>query len=150
MDEKKLNNADRFVRKRHFNGVVELCDRVRPGYPQELPSDVLHFAGLSGAGPWTVLDVGCGTGKSTELFLIPQTVVHGIDIGEAMVDFCRRRFADAPNARFTQVSFEDLEVRSGEPYDLVVSGTAFHWVDTALGYKKAVSLLKPGGCIAVF
>ena len=43
-----------------FGELAEEYDRVRPGYPAELVTDVLALAG-----PGPVLEVGAGTGKAS-------------------------------------------------------------------------------------
>ena len=35
-------------------------------------------------------------------------------------------------------------------FDLLVSATAFHWLDPAVAYRKAARSLRPGGAIALF
>jgi SAM-dependent methyltransferase len=52
-----------------------------------------------------------------------------------------------PTVRFQVSAFEDL-TDSG-PFDLVVSATAFHWVDPDVGWAKAARLLRPGGWLAL-
>ena len=37
-----------------------------------------------------------------------------------------------------------------QPFDLIYSATAFHWVDSAVGYPKAWRMLKDSGSMAVF
>lgn len=50
----------------------------------------------------------------------------------------------------TEVSrFEDWDP-AGRAFDLIVSGTAWHWVDPDLGARKAIDALRPGGRLAVF
>jgi SAM-dependent methyltransferase len=44
-------------------------------------------------------------------------------------------------------SFEDLADTG--PFDLIVSATAFHWVDSGVGLAKAARLLRPGGWLAL-
>ena len=37
-----------------------------------------------------------------------------------------------------------------QKFDLIIAGTSFHWVQQEEGYKKAASLLKPAGYLALF
>ncbi len=62
------------------------------------------------------------------------------------VEASRRNVAD-PMARFQISSFEDFA--DSEPLDLIVSATAFHWVDPSIGMAKAARLLRPGGWLAL-
>ena len=45
--------------------------------------------------------------------------------------------------------FEQCSLPPGS-YELVCSGTAWHWIDPAVGYRVAATLLRPGGRLAVF
>ena len=46
-----------------FGAAAEQYDRARPSYPPELVDDLVAL------GPRDVLEVGCGTGKASELFV---------------------------------------------------------------------------------
>lgn len=63
-----------------------------------------------------------------------------------MVAVARRRLGRAP-VRFAVVSFEDFEADGA--FDLVVSATAFHWVDPEVKFDKTARLLRPGGWLAL-
>src|SRR5262249_30436525 len=69
-----------------------------------------------------------------------------IDIGAALVAAARRNIAD-PTVRIQLASFEDFA--GAGPFDLIVSATAFHWVDPGIGLVKAARLLRPGGWLAL-
>jgi SAM-dependent methyltransferase len=70
-----------------------------------------------------------------------------IDIGPSMISTARRYLDDA-NVLFQVASFEEFE-GAAESIDLIVSGTAFHWVDPDVRFRKAARLLRPGGWLAV-
>ncbi|MCW4013732.1 MAG: class I SAM-dependent methyltransferase, partial [Candidatus Bathyarchaeota archaeon] len=53
------------------------------------------------------------------------------------------------HVRFVHSSFEDW-TPVGESFDVVMSATAFHWVDPEIGYSKAASVLKAAGSLALF
>jgi SAM-dependent methyltransferase len=93
-----------------------------------------------------VLEIGCGTGQLTRELAGGALNLTAIDIGAAMVETARRNVAD-PMARFQISSFEDF-ADSG-PFDLIVSATAFHWVDPGIGLAKAARLLRPRGWLAL-
>ena len=50
--------------------------------------------------------------------------------------------------RFHVARFEDVALPEGA-YDAVFSATAFHWVDPAVGWRKAAAHLVPGGVLAL-
>ena len=127
-----------------FDGVAGLYDATRPGYPAEIVDAVAASAAI---GPGAaVLEIGCGTGQFTRQLAGRALEVTAIDIGAAMVRAARRIVTDAA-VRFQACSFEDF-AGSG-PFDLIVSATAFHWIDPGVGLAKAARLLRPGGWLAL-
>ncbi len=95
------------------------------GPQQSWATDVLSR--LEGTAPSaTVLDVGCGTGRVTELLLelVPQGRVLAIDASEDMVALARERLG----ARAEVWCQSALELELREEVDLVVSTAALHWV----------------------
>ena len=57
-----MGGSDRRGPGRVFNEVPELYDRVRPGYPDELFTDLVTITGTDPRS--SVLEVGCGFGQS--------------------------------------------------------------------------------------
>jgi len=127
-----------------FDDVAGLYDATRQGYPAEIADTVIANAAI---GPGAaVLEIGCGTGQLTRQLAGRAFDLTAIDIGAAMVQAARRNVADA-TARFQVSSFEDFA--DGGPFDLIVSATAFHWIDPGVGLAKAARLLRPGGWLAL-
>ena len=127
-----------------FDGIADLYDATRQGYPAEIVDAVCASSGIGpGAG---VLEIGCGTGQLTRELAARALNLTAIDIGAAMVDADRGNVTD-PMARFQTTSFEDFP--DSGPFDLIVSATAFHWVDPSIGLAKAARLLRPGGWLAL-
>jgi ubiquinone/menaquinone biosynthesis C-methylase UbiE len=127
-----------------FDGVAGLYDATRPGYPEEIVDTVCATAGI-GRGA-DVLEIGCGTGQLTRQLAGRAFSLTAIDIGAAMIQAARRNVAD-PLVGFQACSFEDFA--ASENFDLIVSATAFHWVDPSIGLAKAARLLRPGGWLAL-
>lgn len=131
-------------RRSLFDGVATRYDATRQGYPAEIVDAVLGNARI---GPGAaVLEIGCGTGQLTKDLAGRALHLTAIDIGAAMVAAARRNIADE-TARFQVTSFEDFG--GSGPFDLIVSATAFHWVDPGTGLAKAARLLRPGGWLAL-
>jgi SAM-dependent methyltransferase len=129
-----------------FDGVAEAYDEVRRGYPDALVDAALTHGGL-GRGA-RVVEVGCGTGKLTELLARRGLEVDAVDPGARMIEVARRRVGGSPLVRFHVARFEDVEL-AGAPYDGLLSATAWHWIDPAVGWRKAATLLEPGGLLAL-
>jgi ubiquinone/menaquinone biosynthesis C-methylase UbiE len=135
----------RLHRRMLFDGIAELYEASRLGYP----SDIVEFAvttAAAGAGS-AVLEVGCGTGQLTESLAGYGFRLTAIDIGPSMINAARRRL-DGSAVSLQVSSFEDF-VAADASFDLIVSGTAFHWVDPDVRFRKPARLLRPGGWLAL-
>lgn len=127
-----------------FDGVARQYDASRRGYPADIVGAVYASSGIGpGSG---VLEIGCGTGQLTRQLAGQDLSLTAIDIGAAMIALARRNIAD-PRVRFQVCSFEDFA--AGGQFDLIVSATAFHWIDPGIGLPKAARLLGPGGWLAL-
>jgi ubiquinone/menaquinone biosynthesis C-methylase UbiE len=137
--------ARRRQRRVLFDEIADRYQASRRGYPPQLVDFVVDTAGLrSGA---AVLEVGCGTGQLTELLAGHDLAVTAIDIGAAMVEAARQRVGSS-QVSFQAVSFEALAAPDA-CFDLIVSASAFHWVDPEVKFAKSARLLKPGGWLAL-
>jgi putative AdoMet-dependent methyltransferase len=96
-----------------------------------------------------VIDIGCGTGQfACEAAKVAREVI-AVDVSPAMLDFARRRAADAGlgNLRCRHSGFLSY-AHEGPPADLVISKFALHHLPD---FWKAVALarirdwLRPGG-----
>lgn len=132
--------------KTTFNTAPTLYEDVRPGYPDELIQDVVELSELSDYS--RVLEVGCGTGKATQSFAGRGYELVCLDIGADLIAVAKERLEGFPNVSFVERAFEEWE--SDEKFDLVISATAFHWVDPKVRYLKASEMLKSKGFLAVF
>jgi ubiquinone/menaquinone biosynthesis C-methylase UbiE len=130
-----------------FNDSAEWYDRVRPGYPEALVEDVISLSGISRGGQ--ILEIGCGTGKATELFACRGYAMLCLEIGTDLAAVARQKFRDSENIQITVSSFEEWE-SGGRVFDLVIAATSFHWVDSAIAYVKSAEMLRPNGSLAVF
>ena len=132
--------------KTTFNTAAVLYEDIRPGYPEELIQDVVELSGLSDHS--RILEVGCGTGKATRSFAERGYELVCLDIGADLLAVAKEKLREFPNVSFVEQAFE--EWKSEEEFDLIISATAFHWVDPKVRYLKASEVLKSKGCLAVF
>lgn len=129
-----------------FDEVAETYDRVRPRYPEALFDEIVQLGQLlPGA---RVLEVGPGTGIATLPMAKRGFEVHAVELGAALAEVARHNLADFPKSRIEVADFETWELPP-EPFDLVMSATAWHWIDPEIGYAKAARALKPGGALAI-
>jgi trans-aconitate 2-methyltransferase len=120
----------------------------RSSQPQQAwASDVL--ARLDGiASDATILDVGCGTGRVTELLLtlVPHGRVLAVDASDDMVALARERLGD----RADLWCQDALDLELDDPVDVVVSTAALHWVtDHDRLWVRLAQALRPGGVLEV-
>jgi SAM-dependent methyltransferase len=116
-------------------------EAVRPGYPAALVDDIVALARLSPGA--RVLEVGCGTGQATRLFLARGFAVTAVEAGPALAEATRRLGADVRVGRF-----EEIAIEGGWP--LVYAAQSWHWIDAPRGYARAKGLLADGGALALF
>ncbi len=132
--------------KTTFNTAATLYEEVRPGYPEALIRDVVNLSGLNDHS--RILEVGCGTGKATQPFAERGYELVCLDIGTDLIAVAKERLKEFPNVSFVSEAFETW--KSEAKFDLIISATAFHWVDPKVRYLKACEVLKSNGALAVF
>lgn len=143
--ESERERDKRHYQRALFDGIAQLYERSRPGYPAEVTEFVAATAELSPGA--AVLEVGCGTGQLTDRLACSGFRLTAIDISPSMVAAARRRLAGA-DVSFQATSFEDLATASAS-FDLVISSAAFHWIDPEVAFTKSARLLRPGGWLAL-
>ncbi|MFI2200363.1 class I SAM-dependent methyltransferase [Streptomyces sp. NPDC020192] len=122
-----------------YGADVERYDRTRPRYPDALVRRVVA------AGPGRdVLDVGAGTGIAGLAFQAAGCTVLGVEPDPRMAAFARRKGLEVEVA-----TFEDWDP-AGRTFDVLIAGTAWHWVDPVAGAAAAARTLRPGGRPALF
>ena len=119
----------------------------RKDYPKYLIKDIINISGIKKDS--LILDVGCGTGKSTIPFARKGHKIIGIDISENMLKIAKRLSINYKNAEYKQISFERFQL-TPNLFNLILFGTSIHWLDSKMAYKKAGMLLKKNGYIALF
>lgn len=130
-----------------FNNSAKWYDRIRPGYPEALIDDVISLSALQPDG--RILEIGCGTGKATEMFASRGYSMVCLDIGADLAAVAAQKFRESPNIQIVVNSFEKWEP-DGRLFDLVMAATSFHWIDPAMAYAKSAAVLKPNGSLAAF
>lgn len=131
-----------WYRDRHraesFGAGAAEYDRHRPPYAGAM------FDDLAAPGPDGVLDIGCGNGRAAAGFVTRGLDVLGVEPDERMAAVARSRGVDVEIG-----AFEDWD-DAGRTFDLLVCGSAWHWVEPVRGMAKAAAVLRPGGTFARF
>jgi ubiquinone/menaquinone biosynthesis C-methylase UbiE len=129
-----------------FDLAAEAYDAARSSYPPSLVDLAIERGNLAAGS--RVLEVGCGTGKLTELLVERGLLVDGVDPGPNMIAIAQRRLGETDAVTFHLGRFEDVDLPQ-QPFEAVFSATAFHWVDPTIGWAKAAACLKVGGSLAL-
>lgn len=129
--------------RRTFNEDAERYDRARPRYPQRMFDDLA--AATDGR---RVLEIGCGTGQATVPLAERGYRVVAVELGAELADVARRNLAPFADVEVVTAAFEEWPLPD-EPFDVVLSATAFHWIDPAVRLVKTARALKPGGLLAI-
>jgi SAM-dependent methyltransferase len=100
---------------------------------------------------FTCRDLGCGQGKSAELFAAchPEGEFHAIDFNPSQIAGARR-LAELGNGTFWEASFANLAELSLPAFDFVIIHGVYSWV-SARNRRRLVEFLrdrlKPGGVV---
>ncbi len=127
--------------------VAQLYHRARPGYPAALFDDIIAYAALSADA--RILEVGCGTGQATLPLAQRGYTIDCLEPGARMAAIARANLVEFPAVTVSRTDFERFSSPPAS-YDLLLSATAFHWVDPKIRFRKARELLKHRGTLALF
>jgi SAM-dependent methyltransferase len=95
-----------------------------------------------------VLEVGCGTGQATLPLARLGCTIVAVELSPDMAAVARRNLRGFPNVTVEVSAFEAWTPPPAR-FDLVVSATAFHWIDPAVRVPKAADVLRPDGALAL-
>lgn len=121
-------------------------ERFRPGYPKQVAKTIFLIADYSPND--TILEIGCGTGKGTEILIEQGARVHAVEPNVGMGKIAESKFS-AEQFSWSACTFEQFTA-NGETYPLVTSAQAFHWVDQKVAFDRCHELLRPEGALAVY
>jgi SAM-dependent methyltransferase len=129
-----------------FDRVAELYDQKRPTYPPQLFDDLVALCGIPDGG--RVLEIGCGTGQATLPMAERGYRITAVELGANLAAVARRNLARFPRVVVVQADFEQWPLPA-EPFDLVMSFNAWHWLEPEVALEKAATALRPDGTLAI-
>lgn len=124
---------------RSFESIGADYDRYRPGFPDRAAEIILPRAVR------TVLDLGAGTGKFTELLTRRAERVVAVEPSEPMLEVLREKL---PMVDAMLGSAERIPVADGS-IDAVTVAQAFHWFDRDPACREIARVLAPGGVLGL-
>lgn len=92
-----------------------------------------------------ILDVGCGTGHSTQAFAALAKNIVGVDHSKAMLSLA----LPGENIRYEVQSAEDIDQLALRP-DMIIAGQSFHWFNRQMFLKKSQDILTEAGTLVIF
>lgn len=137
------NNIERFT------GFANLYDRNRPSPPQEVIK-ILHT--YLGEKPRNVVDIGCGTGLSSFLWMNDSVNIIGVEPNDDMRKVAItnwERINKPSNIHFTKGLSHQLELAS-ESIDIITCSQSFHWMEPQSTLHECARVLRSGGIFAAY
>ncbi len=137
-------------RRRRLRTTFEIAaasyQAARPDYPESLFDALVRVSRLRPGA--RLLEVGCATGKATLPLVQRGFEVVCVEVGEDLAARARENLAGYP-VTVEADAFESWD-GAGRRFDLVYAATAWHWIDPAIRYQRAHSLLLPDGHLALW
>lgn len=130
-----------------FNDASEHYRQHRPGYPEAVRDTIITRTGLRPGAD--LLEIGVGPGQASRLFVDRGYRIVGVEPGDRLRDTALADLGHPRDFTIEPGTFETWDP-AGRRFDLAYAGSAFHWVDPAIGFPKLARCLRPGGSIALF
>ena len=133
--------------KNKFGNQAENYTKYRKPYTEKLFE--LLFS-LTSEGEKKILDVACGTGKSTESLVRKDIEVFGCDHDPLMIAEAQKQ-AELKSLPINYIVAEVEHLTfSDKSFDVVTVGTAFHWFVNEKAITEIKRVLKDNGLLFVF
>ena len=133
--------------KDKFGTQVKEYDKYRTTYPKEFYDYVFRISKIENAKD--ILDLGCGTGKSTEPLYRKGLNLVGCDHDKRMLEQAKEnaRHQDLP-IKYVLGNSESLPFGE-EVFDIVNVGNAFHWFANLESVQEIKRILRPNGLLFI-
>jgi SAM-dependent methyltransferase len=127
-----------------FGEAVEQYASARPGYPEEMITDVLEYADPVD----DVLEVGAGTGKATVAFAARGVAMTCLEPDPRMAARLAQECASFPRVT---IEVDRLENYSRPvAFDALIAAQSWHWVEASRRWDLAHEAVRTGGAIGLF
>lgn len=125
-----------------FCGFADVYDQARPHMPHKAIEIICRYLGST---PELAVDLGCGTGLSTQVWRGNCGRVIGVEPSGDMLAVARKKADD-------QISFiQAYAHQTGLPdtcADVVICSQSFHWMEPRETLREVDRILRPGGVFA--
>lgn len=139
----RMNNVQRFA------GFGTLYDQNRPTAPEEVVTILTHYLQNK---PQTVVDVGCGTGLSSFLWLNAAQQIIGVEPSDDMRAVAIGKWEAMNNPeqlRFVKGFSHEIELPDASA-DIITCSQSFHWMEPQTTLREFARILRPGGVFAAY
>lgn len=133
---KEMKNADRFT------GFADIYDSARPAMP-EFPAEIIER--YLGGKAKTVIDLGCGTGLSSLIWLGRAEKIIGVEPSEDMRKIALEK--ERETLTFIKGFSHDIPLPDSCA-DAVVCSQSFHWMEPFSSLGEISRILADGGVFA--
>lgn len=131
---------------------AHLYSKFRPVIPSVVVDRIVDYLRreLQPDGPFRLaVDVGCGSGQSTNAFARFFGHVIGVDVSEAQIEEAVKKETH-PNVQYHVGSASSIPVKEGgQRAELVTAFEAAHWFDLDAFYREVDRILVPNGVLAI-
>ncbi|MBS4534461.1 class I SAM-dependent methyltransferase [Clostridium sp. D2Q-14] len=135
-------------KKEKLHQIFEQYDKLSPDYPLIIFKDIIKFSKIKNDNK--ILEIGSGTGKSTEGFIdLGYSNITSVEIEYALGLYLWNKFKKYDDFNIIISSFEEWDEEQ-EYYDLVFLANSFYLVQLNFMYNKIYRWLKNNGTIALF
>jgi ArsR family transcriptional regulator len=144
---RQVVDARRAKSAQFFSSTAGQWDRLR----DELFGQTFHLHGLLGLldEEWTLADLGCGTGRATEVLAPFVRRVIAVDASEEMLEAARIRLAAHRHVELRQGTLEALPL-ADQSVDAAHVGLVLHHVaDPGTVLRETARVLRPGGRLVI-
>ncbi|XP_053554790.1 putative methyltransferase DDB_G0268948 [Bombina bombina] len=138
--------SNRIFKQNEFSSMYH---RYMPPPSQDIIDLILSYMEKKKAKPYEVaVDVGCGTGRYTELLASHFQKVLAFDSSESQINEAKRA-GSSKNVQYQVSACENLPVED-ESVDLINGALSVNYFDLDTFFQEAIRILKPNGCVAFY
>ncbi len=136
------------VEARYFDRLVGEKGEFDPFAPRGWRTIASRFSEMAGSGrPSRLLDIGCGTGQSRQVYADRAKAYVGMDLSLSAVSLARRK---APKVSWMQADALRLPFADGSFEAVGFSSVLHHIPDFSPALEEARRVLVPGGIVFAF
>lgn len=129
---------------------AELYAKYRPIYPTEVVTRIIQYARSNKTDGILshMLDVGCGSGQSTEIYAPYVENITALDVSASQIEQANKASKN-DNIKYLVGSAEELPVNDNS-VDLICSGLAIHWAEFEMFWTECKRVMKSDGSMVLY